>query len=1314
MKAPIDYNFDFNITQANRYLKNTFRLSKAPLPNYNKRIFRKFVSNKWDIERAHYQAGLLLDQKYDSEFIKSQALFQRKKVGIIKFHLHFMEGIDWLFLALAIIGIFISALASPLLSYLNAIIFSNVKNTSEERGNLTEEEIMKLNVKEQMNSNIKKRLIFGSIELVGNIIGYGFFGLLSKRCIYNFKKKYFSLILAQEQAWFDSANVYEFATKIQAQIEYIDLGIGNRFGNILMDFFIGLSAFVFAFFGSWKLALVLLCFSPISLIISIIFNRVNVTGNTLVLQTWEFAGGIAEEIFYNIRTVASFANFDYELKRFCDDSRLTNEIELMVNCKTKFLSAIFVIIDGLVIFVGIIYGRTLIKKDFNSFKGRDLTGGDVSLTFTNIATFVGSIGKFTNSLQYIKLALAATSDYFNLYERRPQMDLTNSKEKPPLSVIQGKLEFKDVKFYYPSDVDKKLILNGLNLDIQPGQKIALVGETGCGKTTATFLLERLYDVVEGEILLDGIDIRNYDIQYLRNLIGYVPQTSVIINASIRQNILFGREESLKKLGEDVDQLINDACDKAYITEYINTLPEGLDFVVGMKGSKLSAGQRQRIAIARALLTKPKILIFDEATSALDNKSEKIIAKALDNISHMDITTITIAHRFLTIKNADLIYVLKEGKVIEQGTHEELLKNGGYYCEIIRTKLIRDELDTQKKKEKLQRTKTIFEKNDLIHFEVKEKEIAKTPSDIHLSYITLIKDLWSNYKLNFVFASLAAIAFGALPPFNGFYKGECTKALNSIYETKRYDDSRKYSIIYLILVIVESIINFLENWLFYRLGIKLAKYYRNQLMRKYLSFHLSYYDLERNSPGTILTNMSLNTVQMKKIISDTVGSYIISFSIIITCLIIGCIYEYRLTLITIVFLPFLIIINFIRKCSLPNDKKKYIRNIEAGEIISRSLTNTRAIFAYNCQKKVIELYLRANDYILKRQVLTQFLNGFIIGLTFFANFAKNASLFAATKRYVLNDTMDSDQLTVIQSLLGSGFTKIANLMRDLGNVKKGDSAVKHFYSVFQTDSLIPHYEEENVDKISPTNIKGKIEFKHVYFAYPLNPERIALKDINMTIYPGQKVAFVGYSGSGKSTLIKLLNRFYDVEDGKGEILIDDVNIKEYNLYELRKKIGFVSQEPSMFKTSVLENIRYGKIDATDEECIEAAKKTDILELLDRDKAELYSDENKPKKKGLSGGEGQKIAVTRIVLKNPIILLLDGVTASLDKESETDILRSLEELSKNKTTIMITHRFDVVKNCDKIFVLDKGRIIEQGTHNELMELKKRYYTIYKYSN
>ena len=190
MKVPLD-NYEITTKTAEQYIKNSFRLNKAPSPNYNKQIFRRDASNQIEIEKAHYEAELLLSEKYDLNSLRSQTLFQKQNISIFKFHLHFMEGIDWLFLVLAILGIIVGALANPVLSYLNSIIFSNVGNTSEDRTGLTEEEIMKLNVRDKMNSNIKYQIIFGCTELVGNIIGYGFFGLLSKRCIYNFKKKFF-------------------------------------------------------------------------------------------------------------------------------------------------------------------------------------------------------------------------------------------------------------------------------------------------------------------------------------------------------------------------------------------------------------------------------------------------------------------------------------------------------------------------------------------------------------------------------------------------------------------------------------------------------------------------------------------------------------------------------------------------------------------------------------------------------------------------------------------------------------------------------------------------------------------------------------------------------------------------------------------------------------------------------------------------------------------------------------------------------------------------------------------------------------------
>ena len=299
------------------------------------------------------------------------------------------------------------------------------------------------------------------------------------------------------------------------------------------------------------------------------------------------------------------------------------------------------------------------------------------------------------------------------------------------------------------------------------------------------------------------------------------------------------------------------------------------------------------------------------------------------------------------------------------------------------------------------------------------------------------------------------------------------------------------------------------------------------------------------------------------------------------------------------------------------------------------------------------------------------------------------------------------------------------MGNLGNLKKAQVAFKSLYSTLDTPSLINPFRKDNEGKLTAMNIKGKIELKNVYFAYPTRPETVILKDVSLTIMPGQQAALVGYSGSGKSTVIQLLNRFYDVEDGKGEILIDGVNIKEYNLYELRKKIGLVSQEPSLFRVSVLENVRYGKLDATDEECIEAAREANIMKFFTKDRMnEVIGQQNKgsgPKEQGVgakkdpvSGGEKQRLAIARAFLKNPTILLLDEATSALDKDSELEVQKSLDKLAANRTCVSIAHRLSTIENCDQIFVLENGRLVEQGTHEELMKLGRKYYTLHKYSD
>ena len=285
--------------------------------------------------------------------------------------------------------------------------------------------------------------------------------------------------------------------------------------------------------------------------------------------------------------------------------------------------------------------------------------------------------------------------------------------------------------------------------------------------------------------------------------------------------------------------------------------------------------------------------------------------------------------------------------------------------------------------------------------------------------------------------------------------------------------------------------------------------------------------------------------------------------------------------------------------------------------------------------------------------------------------------------------------------------VVGISEGLNGISDYPKAKAAFISVFktmETQSLIPPFLKDNEGKIIPDNLKGKIEFKNVTFSYPTKPEIEVLKNVNFIIQPGQSVGLVGYSGCGKSTIIQLIERFYDVENG--EVLIDDINIKNYNLYLLRKKIGLVSQEPVLFKRSIYENILYGRLDANRNEVYEAAKAAVIEKYFN--KKEMGTKEDP-----VSGGEKQRIAIARAFLKNPIILLLDEATSALDKETEKGVQESIDVLQKGRTSIAVAHRLSTIENSDVILVMENGRLVEKGTHDQLIKLGKKYANLYKYS-
>ena len=376
-------------------------------------------------------------------------------------------------------------------------------------------------------------------------------------------------------------------------------------------------------------------------------------------------------------------------------------------------------------------------------------------------------------------------------------------------------------------------------------------------------------------------------------------------------------------------------------------------------------------------------------------------------------------------------------------------------------------------------------------------------------------------------------------------------------------------------------------------------------------------------------------------------------------------------------------------------------IEAGSFLSECVINTKTVFSFNFQNKALELYSNIlnseTNNFLKKSMIQGFWIGFGLGCYSLAY----AIAFKFAIIFIKNRTLSFENFSCVVSNIANSCDGLSDILRNIGDTKKAKSS---FISVFETldiESKISPFEVNNKDKISANNITGKIEFKNIYFSYPTKPDQIVLKNISFIINPGQKVGLVGLSGSGKSSIIQLIERFYDANEG--EILIDDINIKEYNLFELRKKIGLVSQEPTIFKRNVYENILYGNLESNKEEVYEAAKKADIENLIND------NNDNNP----LSGGEKQRVAIARAFLKDPKIILLDEATSSLDKETENEVQKNIIKLQKNKTCLTVAHRLNTVIDSDLILVLDSGELVEKGNHTELLKLKGKYFTLYRYA-
>jgi len=484
--------------------------------------------------------------------------------------------------------------------------------------------------------------------------------IAASRCSCRLRSLVLRNMLRQDVAFFDTVRIGELLNRLSTDTEVIQSVVTSNLVGWFIPSVQVIIGFVICFWYSWQLTLVILSVTPVILIVMFLQGTCMKVLTEQELSALAGAGSKAAEVLDNIRTVRSFVTEEAEIQNYSDKINVSYFVAKKRAWISGGLGAVSSMASDACILLALWYGGQMI------FAGVITTGDLISYMLFALQTVFAFQSLLSIFPQFME-AIGASVRVFELLDRVPRVNYDGGIIPP--HGIEGRVTFDNVHFHYPSRPDAE-VLDGVSCDVVPGKTMAIVGPSGSGKSTSISLISRFYDVDKGKVMIDGVDVRTYDPQWLRMQIGLVSQEPVLFAMSIEENIMYGSE------GATMAQ-VQRAAKMANAHDFIMRIPDAYKAQVGERGVMLSGGQRQRIAISRAVLKDPKILLLDEATSALDSENEKLVQEALDRLM-VGRTSVVIAHRLSTIVDSDQIIVIQNGRIVERGTHDELIRMNGVY------------------------------------------------------------------------------------------------------------------------------------------------------------------------------------------------------------------------------------------------------------------------------------------------------------------------------------------------------------------------------------------------------------------------------------------------------------------------------------------------------------------------------------------------------------------------------------------------------------------------------------------------------------
>ena len=920
-------------------------------------------------------------------------------------------------------------------------------------------------------------------------------------------------------------------------------------------------------------------------------------------------------------------------------------------------------------------------------------------------------------LQSITNASSAASELFSIIDKPSLLDPLSPEGMQPTS-FTGEIQIRDLRFAYPTRPTAQ-VLQGLDLSIPAGKMTALVGPSGCGKSTLVGLLERWYQPASGQILVDGHDIAEYNTKWLRSNFRLVQQEPILFQGTIFQNVAKGFIGEQQNLSEEAQmELVQEACLASNAHDFIERLPEGYNTQVGERASMLSGGQRQRVAIARSIISDPKVLLLDEATSALDPRAERVVQDALHRVSAKK-TTLIIAHKLATVMAADSIAVMTSGKVIEQGTHSELLEHDGLYAAMVRSQDLGAEAGEPEFREEPEEGDDVKEALDRpLTLQRTESEALAKDSGREVEHLSagtvgysLGKCIWIMLKEHpDLYLWYLVIVFGGLIG-GGTYPAQAiifSRLINvfTLQGSQAKDQADFYALMFFVLAIANLFGYFGIGWACNTIGQAFTHRVRREMIERMVYFGQDFFDRPENSSGSMTSKLSSVPTSLQELMAGNLGLILNLLVNIVSSSALGIVFGWKLGL-AIVFggLSLLVAAGYIRiRLDQKLEASTGERFASSAGLATEAVTSIRTLSSLTLEAPILREYNEVLGNIVAKVIpglvvtlipyaLSQSIDFLIMGLGFWYG-----------SRLIASGEYTTTQFFVIFIAVIFGGQGTAQFFSYTTSITKAKVAANY---VLWLRTIRANIRETDENRDRKPSGDGLIDVENIEFRYKQRDATKVLRGISMKIEPGTHIAVVGPSGCGKSTIISLLERFYDPTSGRITLNGDDISLMSPHAY--RRYMSLVQQEPPLYLGSVRENIAIGlEYEPSEEEVQEACRQANALDFV----SSLPEGLNTPcGSKGLqfSGGQRQRIAVARALIRKPRLLLLDEATSALDTQSERIVQKALDEAALSRTTIAVAHRLSTIRHADVIFVMEDGKIAEIGTHEELQRLKGRYHAM-----